>query len=118
MLIAGDRDPRVVPSPTDHPNEDPRRTHLPIRRRGIGPAQCLGRVVEPHRYNDPDTAAYLTPDPLGLAPSPNDCGYVVNNGTLRKPGSAMTCEYNGVKIFGYLEVGADGKKTFSSWFPD
>jgi RHS repeat-associated protein len=31
-----------------------------------------------HRYYDPDTAAYLTPDPLGLAPAPNDHAYVSN----------------------------------------
>ena len=31
-----------------------------------------------HRYYDPDSAAYLTPDPLGLAPSPNDHAYVHN----------------------------------------
>ena len=31
-----------------------------------------------HRYYDPNTAAYLTPDPLGLAPSPNDHAYVPN----------------------------------------
>ncbi len=31
-----------------------------------------------HRYYNPETAAYLTPDPLGLAPSPNDHAYVPN----------------------------------------
>jgi RHS repeat-associated protein len=31
-----------------------------------------------HRYYDPVSAAYLSPDPLGLAPSPNDHGYVDN----------------------------------------
>ncbi|WP_194904888.1 RHS repeat-associated core domain-containing protein [Catenulispora rubra] len=31
-----------------------------------------------NRYYDPDTAAYLTPDPLGLAPAPNDHAYVPN----------------------------------------
>jgi len=30
------------------------------------------------RYYDPETAAYLTPDPLGLAPAPNDRAYVPN----------------------------------------
>ena len=30
------------------------------------------------RYYDPATASYLTPDPLGLLPSPNDHGYVEN----------------------------------------
>ncbi|NGO73651.1 RHS repeat-associated core domain-containing protein, partial [Streptomyces boncukensis] len=30
------------------------------------------------RYYDPETARYLTPDPLGLAPAPNPHGYVGN----------------------------------------
>ncbi|MEY9906501.1 RHS repeat-associated protein [Catenulispora sp. MAP12-49] len=31
-----------------------------------------------HRYYDPDTASYLTADPLGLTPAPNDRSYVSN----------------------------------------
>ena len=31
-----------------------------------------------NRYYDPGSGSYLTPDPLGLAPSPNDRGYVLN----------------------------------------
>ncbi|WP_326808360.1 DUF6531 domain-containing protein [Streptomyces sp. NBC_01775] len=31
-----------------------------------------------HRYYDPDTARYTTPDPLGLAPAPNPDTYVNN----------------------------------------
>jgi RHS repeat-associated protein len=31
-----------------------------------------------HRYYDPKTARYLTPDPLGLHPSPNHYAYVAN----------------------------------------
>nr|WP_223297408.1 DUF6531 domain-containing protein [Catenulispora acidiphila] len=31
-----------------------------------------------HRYYDPATAGYLSPDPLGLGPAPNDRGYVPN----------------------------------------
>jgi RHS repeat-associated protein len=38
-----------------------------------------------YRYYDPDTAAYLTPDPLGLAPSPNDHAYVPNPLTWTDP---------------------------------
>jgi RHS repeat-associated protein len=30
------------------------------------------------RYYEPETARYLTPDPLGLAPAPNPAGYVIN----------------------------------------
>ena len=31
-----------------------------------------------NRYYDPEMASYITPDPLGLAPSPNDHAYVSN----------------------------------------
>jgi RHS repeat-associated protein len=31
-----------------------------------------------HRYYDPDTGRYITPDPLGLDPAPNHHGYVTN----------------------------------------
>jgi len=38
-----------------------------------------------HRYYNPETAAYLTPDPLGLAPAPNDHAYVPNPLVLTDP---------------------------------
>jgi RHS repeat-associated protein len=38
-----------------------------------------------HRYYDPDTSSYLTPDPLGLAPAPNDHAYVPNPLTWTDP---------------------------------
>jgi RHS repeat-associated protein len=38
-----------------------------------------------YRYYDPETAAYLTPDPLGLAPAPNDHAYVPNPLTVSDP---------------------------------
>ncbi|MFI9783011.1 DUF6531 domain-containing protein [Kitasatospora sp. NPDC051984] len=38
-----------------------------------------------HRYYDPTTARYLTPDPLGLLPSPNPHAYVDNPHTAFDP---------------------------------
>jgi len=38
-----------------------------------------------HRYYDPDSATYLTPDPLGLTPAPNDHSYVPNPFTGADP---------------------------------
>lgn len=38
-----------------------------------------------HRYYDPETAAYLSPDPLGLAPSPNPRAYIGNPLTQSDP---------------------------------
>lgn len=37
-----------------------------------------GLAYNLHRYYNPDTAAYLSPDPLGLLPAPNPHGYVEN----------------------------------------
>ena len=38
-----------------------------------------------HRHYDPETARYLTPDPLGLAPAPNPSTYVHNPHTWCDP---------------------------------
>jgi RHS repeat-associated protein len=38
-----------------------------------------------HRYYDPGTGSYLTPDPLGLEPAPNDRAYVPNPLTFTDP---------------------------------
>ncbi|MDT3395061.1 RHS repeat-associated core domain-containing protein [Streptomyces sp. B1866] len=38
-----------------------------------------------HRHYDPQTARYLTPDPLGLAPAPNPVAYVHNPHTWADP---------------------------------
>ncbi|MFI0907077.1 DUF6531 domain-containing protein [Streptomyces sioyaensis] len=38
-----------------------------------------------HRYYDPETARYVTPDPVGLAPAPNPTTYVHNPHTWTDP---------------------------------
>ena len=38
-----------------------------------------------HRHYDPETARYLTPDPLGLSPAPNPATYVHNPHTWADP---------------------------------
>jgi RHS repeat-associated protein len=47
-----------------------------------------------HRYYSPDLASYITPDPLGLAPAPNDRAYVLNPLTFSDP---YGLEYEGQK---------------------
>lgn len=44
-----------------------------------------------HRYYDPDTARYLSPDPLGLAPSPNPSAYVHNPHSWTDPLGLSPC---------------------------
>lgn len=56
-----------------------------------------------HRYYDPDSARYLSPDPLGLAPAPNPAAYVLNPRTWTDPlGLAPKC---------LNTLGKDGKDT-------
>jgi RHS repeat-associated protein len=48
-----------------------------------------------HRYYDPLTARYTTPDPLGLAPAPDPAGYVHNPCTTSDPLGLAPYENNG-----------------------
>ncbi|MFE0421372.1 putative T7SS-secreted protein [Streptomyces sp. NPDC058953] len=48
-----------------------------------------------HRYYDPQTARYTTPDPLGLAPAPNPSTYVHNPHTWSDPLGLAPYENNG-----------------------
>ncbi|MFF8790333.1 RHS repeat-associated core domain-containing protein [Streptomyces sp. NPDC015125] len=52
-----------------------------------------------HRYYDPETAHYITPDPLGLAPTPNPSAYVHNPHGWTDPLGLTPCE-----------VGNDGQR--------
>ncbi|WP_432746686.1 DUF6531 domain-containing protein [Streptomyces sp. JH002] len=49
-----------------------------------------------HRYYDPATARYLSPDPLGLTPAPNPVTYVHNPHTWVDPLGLMSCEHPAV----------------------
>ncbi|OLE22092.1 MAG: hypothetical protein AUG49_20170 [Catenulispora sp. 13_1_20CM_3_70_7] len=53
-------------------------TECPLRFPGQYFDAETGLHYNLHRYYDPRTAAYLTPDPLGLAPAANDHAYVPN----------------------------------------
>jgi RHS repeat-associated protein len=50
----------------------------PLRQPGQYHDAETGLYYNLYRYYDPATAAYLTPDPLGLAPAPNPHAYVIN----------------------------------------
>jgi RHS repeat-associated protein len=50
-----------------------------------------------HRYYNPSTAAYLSPDPMGLNPSPNNHAYVDNPLTYLDPLGLMPTCLKGIK---------------------
>ncbi|MEJ2867664.1 RHS repeat-associated core domain-containing protein [Actinomycetospora sp. OC33-EN08] len=50
-----------------------------------------GLAYNLHRYYDPDTARYLSQDPLGLAPAPNPAAYVHNPHTWTDPLGLNPC---------------------------
>jgi RHS repeat-associated protein len=54
------------------------KAHTPLRFPGQYHDPESGLHYNFHRYYDPETARYLTPDPLGLAPAPNPAVYVGN----------------------------------------
>ncbi|MFI0734353.1 putative T7SS-secreted protein [Streptomyces sp. NPDC021225] len=54
------------------------QTHTPLRFPGQYFDPESGLHYNHHRYYDPTTARYLTPDPLGLTPAPNPVTYVPN----------------------------------------
>jgi RHS repeat-associated protein len=57
----------------------------PLRFPGQYADQETGLHYNCHRYYDPATGSYLTPDPLGLAPAPNPHAYVSNPHVLVDP---------------------------------
>ncbi|MFB7667112.1 DUF6531 domain-containing protein [Kitasatospora sp. NPDC056138] len=67
-------------------------TYTPLRFPGqyFDPETRLHYNV--NRYYDPATARYTSPDPLGLAPSPNPANYVVNPHTWMDPLGLEMCE--------------------------
>jgi RHS repeat-associated protein len=66
--------------------------YTPLRFPGQYHDLETGHHYNVHRHYDPETARYLSPDPLGLAPSPNPTTYVHNPQTWCDPlGLAPDC---------------------------
>ncbi|MFI6694560.1 DUF6531 domain-containing protein [Streptomyces sp. NPDC050433] len=66
--------------------------YTPLRFPGQYHDLETGHHYNLHRHYDPESAHYLTPDPLGLAPSPNPTAYVHNPLTWCDPlGLAPRC---------------------------
>ncbi|MEU2869595.1 putative T7SS-secreted protein [Streptomyces olivoreticuli] len=68
-------------------------TSWPTASTAYTPLRFPGQYFDPetglhynfHRHYDPETARYLSPDPLGLAPAPNPATYVHNPVTWADP---------------------------------
>ena len=68
-------------------------TECPLRFPGQYQDAESGLHYNYHRYYDPETGAYLSPDPLGLQPSPNPQTYVENPLGYLDPLGLTGCRY-------------------------
>jgi RHS repeat-associated protein len=64
----------------------------PLRFPGQYADNETGLHYNHHRYYDPTTGRYLTPDPLGLTPAPNPHTYVPNPTTQTDPHGLAPCK--------------------------
>ncbi|MFF7129397.1 DUF6531 domain-containing protein [Streptomyces sp. NPDC008240] len=65
--------------------------HTPLRQPGQYADPETGLHYNYFRHYDPETARYVTPDPLGLMPAPNPVAYVVNPLDLYDPVGLAPC---------------------------
>ncbi|MGY9070802.1 restriction endonuclease fold toxin [Streptomyces sp. CAS3] len=70
-------------------------TYTPLRFPGQYYDPETGLHYNHHRYYDPHSGRYSTPDPLGLLPSPDPIGYVHNPHTNSDPLGLAPYENNG-----------------------
>ncbi|MFJ3041547.1 RHS repeat-associated core domain-containing protein [Streptomyces tendae] len=66
--------------------------HTPLRFPGQYHDPETGLHYNYFRHYDPETARYLTPDPLGLCPAPNPMAYVHNPHTWADPLGLAGCQ--------------------------
>ncbi|MFD7232458.1 RHS repeat-associated core domain-containing protein [Streptomyces sp. NPDC059881] len=66
--------------------------YTPLRFPGQYADPETGLHYNHFRHYDPETARYVTPDPLGLAPAPNHYAYVPDPLTVMDPNGLQPCE--------------------------
>ncbi|WP_051872267.1 DUF6531 domain-containing protein [Streptomyces sclerotialus] len=81
--------------------------YTPLRFPGQYFDRETGHHYNVHRYYDPATARYLTPDPLGLTPAPNAVTYVRNPMAWADPMGLAPCLALGLSNKGELARFAD-----------
>ncbi|WP_409234810.1 DUF6531 domain-containing protein [Streptomyces sp. PA5.6] len=81
--------------------------YTPLRFPGQYFDRETGHHYNVHRYYDPATARYLTPDPLGLTPAPNAVTYVRNPMAWADPTGLAPCLALGLSNKGELARFAD-----------
>jgi RHS repeat-associated protein len=74
--------------------------HTPLRFPGQYDDPETGLHYNYFRYYDPESARYLTPDPLGLAPAPNPVAYVTNPHAWTDPLGLSPCKTGSAEPFG------------------
>nr|WP_306108864.1 RHS repeat-associated core domain-containing protein [Pseudomonas sp. Fl5BN2] len=93
------------------------KTTCPLRFPGQYYDEESGLHYNRHRYYDPETAQYLSPDPLGLGGGTRPQGYVDNPLSWIDPLGLAECpvrKVNGTKIFGKGQKdGTPGHDQFS-----
>jgi RHS repeat-associated protein len=74
------------------PAEETKSPDCPLRFPGQYADAETGLHYNYNRYDDPETARYLTPDLLGLEPTPNSAAYVNNPHVVSDPVGLKPCK--------------------------